>query len=106
VVLIPRYGYTKDVSTTDNRTHPAGAAPETASWISKTPGVCGGQACVRNKRVTVWGLVAMRRFGLSDAQILRDIAGLTPEDLVAAWGYAAAHPNEIEAAIRLNDEAA
>jgi hypothetical protein len=28
-----------------------------ASWIEKTPGVCGGDACVRKTGITVWGLV-------------------------------------------------
>jgi uncharacterized protein (DUF433 family) len=23
------------------------------SWIRKTPGVCGGNACIRNTRITV-----------------------------------------------------
>lgn len=29
----------------------------TASWISKKPGRCGGDACVRETRIPVWGLV-------------------------------------------------
>ena len=32
----------------------------TASWISKRPNVCGGDACIRDSRITVWGLVAYR----------------------------------------------
>lgn len=78
------------------------AAPR--SWISRTPGVCGGQACVRNTRITVWGLVESRRVGLSDAQILREIEGLTPDDLSAAWEYEGVNREEIEEAIRLNEE--
>ncbi len=27
------------------------------SWVQKTPGVCGGDACIRNTRITVHGLV-------------------------------------------------
>ena len=27
----------------------------TASWISKKPDRCGGDACVRDTRITVWG---------------------------------------------------
>jgi hypothetical protein len=30
------------------------------SWVQKTPGVCGGRACIRNTRITVWGLVNFR----------------------------------------------
>jgi hypothetical protein len=29
---------------------------QTKSWVQKTPGVCGGDACMRNTRITVWGL--------------------------------------------------
>jgi uncharacterized protein (DUF433 family) len=75
------------------------------SWISQTPGVCGGDARVRNTRITVWGLIEWRRLGLSDAHLLDQIEGLTQEDLAVAWDYAAAHAEEIERAIRENDEA-
>jgi uncharacterized protein (DUF433 family) len=76
----------------------------TASWISKTPDRCGGDACVRDTRITVWGLVAYRRLGMSDAEIMPAVQGLTPVDLEAAWEYAAAHPEEIDEAIRANEE--
>ncbi len=76
----------------------------TASWISKKPDRCGGDACVRDTRITVWGLVAYRRLGLSDAEILRAVQGLTPADLEAAWEYAAANAEEIDRAIRENEE--
>ena len=73
--------------------------------ITKTPGVCGGDACLRGTRITVWGLVAHRRLGLSDAEISETIQGGVPQaDLDAVWDYAAAHPDEIEEAIRRNTE--
>ena len=75
------------------------------SWVQKTPGVCGGDACIRNTRITVHGLVHYRQLGLADQQILEAIQGLTPEDLAAAWDYHASHAAEIEEAIRLNEEA-
>ena len=75
------------------------------SWIQKTPGVCGGDACIRNTRITVWGLVSYRKLGLPDQRILEAIQGLTPEDLVVAWDYYAQNKEEIEEAIRLNEEA-
>lgn len=74
------------------------------SWISKKPDRCGGDACVRDSRITVWGLVSYRRLGLPDAEILRAVQGLTPADLEAAWEYAAANPEEIDRAIRDNEE--
>jgi uncharacterized protein (DUF433 family) len=75
-----------------------------ASWISKKADRCGGEACVRDTRMTVWGLVEYRRLGLSDAEILRAIQGLTDADLEAAWKYAGANADEIDRAIRENDE--
>jgi uncharacterized protein (DUF433 family) len=76
----------------------------TASWISKQPDRCGGDACIRDSRIPVWVLVNYRRLGGSDADLLRDYPSLTPADLEAAWGYSAAHPEEIDRAIRENEE--
>lgn len=76
-----------------------------SSWISKTPGRCGGEACVRDTRVTVWGLVEWKRLGKSDEWITESIVGLTPADLEEAWRYAAENAAEIDEAIRLNHEA-
>jgi uncharacterized protein (DUF433 family) len=75
------------------------------SWIKKTPDVCGGDACIRNTRITVNGLVEWRKLGLSDERILEIIQGLTPEDLAAAWEYYRLNPAEIDEEIRLNNEA-
>jgi uncharacterized protein (DUF433 family) len=89
---------------------PNSALPEGArvgiqlSWISKKPDRCGGDACVRDSRITVWGLVASRRLGMSDQQIMQAVQGLTAADLEAAWGYAAANEAEIGEAIRANEE--
>jgi uncharacterized protein (DUF433 family) len=76
----------------------------TATWISKNPERCGGDACIRDIRITVWGLVAYRRLGASDSDLLHYYPSLTPADLKAAWEYAAAHPEEIDQAIRENEE--
>ncbi len=75
-----------------------------ASWISKTPDRCGGDACVRETRIPVWVLVNFRRLGGSDSDLLRDYPSLTPADLEAAWAYTATHAEEIERAIRENEE--
>ena len=77
------------------------APPE--SWIQSRPNVCGGAACVRDTRITVWGLAASRRLGLNDEEIMRRIHGLTPADLMAAWRYCDEHPEEIDLAIRENE---
>ena len=78
--------------------------PLTASWISKKPDRCGGDACVRDSRITVWGLVASRRLGMSDGEIMHAVQGVTAADLEAAWEYAASHAEEIDEAIRANEE--
>ena len=78
--------------------------PVTASWISKKPGRCGGDACVRDSRITVWGLVAYRRLGMPDGEIMHAVQGVTAADLEAAWEYADSHRDEIDEAIRANEE--
>jgi uncharacterized protein (DUF433 family) len=76
----------------------------TKSWVSKKADRCGGDACVRDSRITVWGLVRYRQLGLSDEGILQAVQGLTPADLEAVWEYAVANEAEIEQAIRENEE--
>lgn len=78
--------------------------PMTASWTSKKADRCGGDACVRDTRITVWGLVAYRRLGMSDREIVQAVQGLTGADLEAAWEYAANNTAEIDEAIRANEE--
>jgi len=72
--------------------------------ITKTPGVCGGDACIRGHRIPIWALVNLRRLGAYDDEILRTYATLTALDLEAGWDYAAAHPEEIDHAIQENEE--
>lgn len=71
--------------------------------ITKTPGVCGGNACLRGTRFTIWGLVESRKLGATDAQILDAYPSLTPHDLEAAWDYYRAHPLEIDRALWENE---
>ena len=77
----------------------------TKSWVQKTPNVCGGDACIRNTRISVHGIVHYRQLGFSDQRLPELIQGLTREDLIAAWDYYDSHAPEIEEAIRLNEEA-
>lgn len=77
----------------------------TVDLIQKTPNVMGGEACIRDTRIAVWGLVAWKRAGWTDERLLANFDGLTQEDLNAAWEYSAVHRGEIESAIRKNDEA-
>jgi uncharacterized protein (DUF433 family) len=80
------------------------ASPNGEALIRKTPMVCGGDACIRNSRIMVWLLVAFKRGGMTDEQLLYGYPGLTAEDLAAAWEHYKLHPQEIDAAIRANEE--
>ena len=77
-----------------------------APWqgICKTPGVMGGEACVRETRIPVWLLVSHTRLGLSEAKLLDNYPTLTARDLVNAWSYASTYTNEIDRAIAQQDE--
>ncbi len=74
-----------------------------AKGITKTPGVCGGEACIAGTRIAVWLLIEARRLGISEAQLLQDYPHISAADLVNAWAYADAYPQEIEAVIRANE---
>ena len=73
---------------------------ETKSWIQTSPGVCGGEPCVRTTRHTVSGLVEWKKQGLMDVRILEHHPDLTQADLDAAWAYYATHRDAIDQAIR------
>jgi uncharacterized protein (DUF433 family) len=72
--------------------------------ISKTPGICSGEACIAGTRIAVWLLVEAQQLGISEAQLLQDYPHISAADLVNAWAYADAHPEEIAAAIHANHE--
>jgi uncharacterized protein (DUF433 family) len=73
--------------------------------IEKTSGVAGGEACVVRTRIPVWVLENYRRLGWSEARLLENYPTLRAADLVNAWAYADAHPEEVKRAIQLNAEA-
>jgi uncharacterized protein (DUF433 family) len=76
----------------------------TSSRITKTPGVCGGDACVEGHRIPVWSLVRLRQLVADDAKVLKAFPTITAADLDAAWEYNDAHREEIERNIRENEE--
>jgi len=95
----------RDVSqATVSLPHTPEAAPP-ASWVEKSPEVCGGDARIRKTRITVWGLIERRNLGLSDAEILRDLPDLKQGDLDAAWSYYEQHREEINQALRATAKA-
>lgn len=72
--------------------------------ITKTPGICGGEACIDGTRIAVWLLVEAQNIGISEAQLLDDYPHITAADLVNAWAYADAHLEEITSAIDANNQ--
>jgi uncharacterized protein (DUF433 family) len=77
------------------------------SWpgIEKTPGVCGGSACIVRTRIPVWVLESHRCLGWTEAKILESYSTLRAADLVHAWAYVAARQQEIDEEIRQNEAA-
>ena len=77
------------------------------SWrgITKTPGVCGGDACIAGTRIPVWVLVEAQNLGISESQLLYDYPTLSATDLANAWVYANTNPEEIATAIQENEAA-
>lgn len=73
--------------------------------IERTPGVCGGSACIAGTRIPVWGLEEARRQGATEAQLLVSYPVLRAENLAQAWVYVETHRAEIDQDIRENAEA-
>lgn len=73
--------------------------------LEKTPGVMGGDVCIRQTRIPVWLLVSLRQQGATETYLLEDYPDLTAADLANAWLYAETHPDEINAAIQRQEAA-
>ncbi len=71
--------------------------------IESTPGICGGAARVAGTRIPVWTLVAYRRQGASEADLLRAYPSLRAEDLAHAWAYYRAYKEEVENQMQENE---
>ncbi len=69
------------------------------SEIRRTPGVCGGVACVRQTRIPVWLLIAFQRGGSGEAELLANHPSLTFADMDAVWAYYRRHTVEVDADI-------
>jgi uncharacterized protein (DUF433 family) len=72
--------------------------------ITKTTNVMGGDAVIANTRLPVWLFVSLRHQGANDAELLDNYPQLTAADLVNVWAYVDAHPDEIETALREQEE--
>ena len=72
--------------------------------IQKTPGVCGGRACVGNTRIPVWTLISFFQQGATEADVMRAYPTLTADHLNLVQKYYETHRAEIDRDIRKQDE--
>jgi uncharacterized protein (DUF433 family) len=56
--------------------------------ITIEPGKCGGQPCIRGKRIRVTDILDLLSHGASHEEILEDYSFLEAEDILAAIAYA------------------
>jgi len=69
--------------------------------ITKTPGVCGGRACIAGHRIRVLDIVAWHEArGYSPDQIVDMFPGITLADVYAALAYYFDNRQEIEDEVR------
>lgn len=69
--------------------------------ITKTPGVCGGKACIAGHRIRVMDIVGWHeRGGLSPDEIVDQFPSITLADVYAALAYYFDNKDEIEANFR------
>jgi uncharacterized protein (DUF433 family) len=70
--------------------------------ITRTPGVCGGDSCIKGTRLPVWVLLQARSAGVPDAELLERYPYITLTDLKNVWRYAQDHMAELEDTISKN----
>lgn len=75
----------------------------TPDLITKTPGVCGGRACIAGTRVPVWCVWRASEFH-SPKQLTRHfVRPLTLNQVQAALAYASANIDEIDRDVTENE---
>jgi uncharacterized protein (DUF433 family) len=73
--------------------------------ISKTPGVCGGRACIAGYRIRVLDVVVEHeKRGLRPEEIVYQYPGITLADVYAALAYYLDNRAEIDADFRKDEE--
>ena len=72
--------------------------------IRKTPGVCGGRACVGRTRIPVWLLVAFLNDGLSEQSLLQSYPQLNPDHIRLVRDYYRRQKDEIDRDIQEEED--
>jgi uncharacterized protein (DUF433 family) len=73
--------------------------------ISKTPGVCGGKACIAGHRIRVIDIVVWHEMrGYSPDEVVSMFPGITLADVHAALAYYFDNREEIEGDFRKDEE--
>jgi uncharacterized protein (DUF433 family) len=76
-------------------------------YITKTPGVCGGKACIAGHRIRVMDIVIQHEMrGLSPEEIVYQYPSITLADVHAALAYYFDNRAEIEEDFRRDQELA
>ena len=74
-------------------------------YITKTPGVCGGRACIAGHRIRVLDIVVWHEMrGYCADEIVDMFPGITLADVHAALAYYFDHREEIQADFRRDQE--
>ena len=72
-----------------------------ADRITRTPGVCGGKACIAGHRVRVLDIVAWHEHqGMTPDEIVSQVPSITLADVHAALAYYFDHIDEIQEEMR------
>ena len=73
--------------------------------ISKTPGVCGGRACIAGHRVRVMDIVVLHeKREMSPEEIQHQYPGISLVEVYAALSYYLNNQEEIQAEFRKDEE--
>ena len=79
-------------------------ATEVALEIRKTPGMCGGAACIGATRIPVWLIISFIKLGETENGLLQSYPQLTGEHLDLVREYYRSHKTEIDRNIREQDD--
>ena len=75
--------------------------------ITRTPGVCGGKACIAGTRIRVMDIaIWYEHQGMTPDEIVDQFPTITLSDVHTALAYYYDHIEEIQEDIRRNDEVA